>query len=282
MSGLPPLNAEPGTPAHEWAAKTTSALDPDPGTPTANTINPTTRQLFEEKNLRPGTTASDTLGNPPPPAPETPGREVPGAYPNEAELQPRGQEINQTMSQTASKAAGTASDLAHSAQQAAATYIPMAAQTVGSYLPKSVVDTFSTYVRKYTAFDAAPSPVLSRFPAAGVSNPQGEVRASEHDKVHATSLPSTELAGQYAGEQTDGAGALPGALTENEVTKLPDERNTSIPTAGTMAATAAGTAAVATGTAAGYTYAAANSAKDTVAGTAQTAKERVTQEGKSR
>ena len=61
MSGLPPLSAEPGTPAHEWAAKTTSALEPNPGAPASTTMNPTTRQLFEEKNMRPGTTAADPL-----------------------------------------------------------------------------------------------------------------------------------------------------------------------------------------------------------------------------
>lgn len=256
MAGLPPLSAEPGTPAHEWAAKTTSALDPNPDTPSVATMNPTTRQLFEEKNLRPGTTATETFGNPPPPALDTPGRQVPGAYPDETEMQTRGQEITQAMSQTASKAAETATSLAQSAQQAAATYFPKAAETVGAYLPKSVVDTVSSYV-------------------PGVSNPQGDVRASEHDKVHATSLPSTELAGQYAGEHTDGAGALPGPVTESEVSKLPDERNATVPTAGTMAAVAAGTAGVAAGTAAGYTYSAAQNAKQTVTGTAAAAKERV-------
>jgi len=95
--------------------------------------------------------------------------------------------------------------------------------------------------------------------------------------MHTTSLPSTELAGQYAGEHTEGAGALPGPVTESEVSKLPDERNATVPTAGTMAASVVGTAAVATGAATGYTYAAAQSAKDTVSGTAQAAKERVTQ-----
>ncbi|GJE89119.1 hypothetical protein PsYK624_052130 [Phanerochaete sordida] len=305
MSGLPPLSAEPGTPAHEWAAKTTSALEPSPAAPASTTMNPTTRQLFEEKNMRPGTTATDPLANPtsesfaqPPSVPlakpisdplaqpvhdplakpmseplakpvfepltspvsepftqpassalDTPGREVPGAYPDERELEPRGAEINRTMAETASTAAATAGGFAQSAQQAAATYLPKAAETVGAYLPKSVVDTMSSYV-------------------PGMSNPQGAVQASEHDKIHTTSLPSTELAGQFAGERTDGAGALPGPVGESEVSKLPDERNATVPTAGTMAATAVGAAGVAAGTAAGYGYSAAQSAKDTAAGAA--------------
>ncbi|EKM52498.1 uncharacterized protein PHACADRAFT_31008 [Phanerochaete carnosa HHB-10118-sp] len=260
MSGLPPLNAETGTPSHEWAAKTTSALDPNPVTPPAATMNPTTRQLFEEKNLRPGTTATETLGNPPPPSLplDTPGREVPGAYPRDGELQARGEDITQTMSQHASNATETASSFAHTAQQAAATYFPKAAEAVGAYLPKSVMDTVSSYV-------------------PGVNNPQGEVRASEHDKPHATSLPSTELAGHFTGERTDGAGALPGPVTESEVSRLPDERNATVPTAGNMAAVAAGTAAVATGAATGYAYSAAQSAKDNVQGAAGAAKDTVVQ-----
>ena len=140
MAGLPPLSAEPGTPAHEWAAKTTSALDPNPDTPPVAIINPTTRQLFEEKNLRPGTTATETFGNPQPSVLDTPGREVPGAYPDETELQSRGQEITQVMSQTASKAAETATTLAHSAQQAAAT-IEQARKLIGQQIaPWSALD----------------------------------------------------------------------------------------------------------------------------------------------
>ena len=149
MSGIPPHLDTPvsAEPAGEWAAKTTSALNP--GTPPTS-VNPTTAQLFEEKNLRPGTVqptvegAGFTSGT----ALDTPGREVPGAYPNEQELQSRGQEITQTVSETASKAAEAAGGFAQTVQEAAATYLPKAAETVGQYLPKSVVDTVSTYVRK--------------------------------------------------------------------------------------------------------------------------------------
>ena len=143
MSGLPPLSAEPGTPAHEWAAKTTTALDPSPSSPATQTMNPTTRQLFEEKNMRPGTTA-DTFGNAGalPLEDRTPSQDIPGAFPNQEELQARGQEVMQAASETASK-------VAQSVQDTAATYLPMAAGTVGAYLPKSVVDTVSGYIRMY-------------------------------------------------------------------------------------------------------------------------------------
>ena len=285
MSGLPPLSAETGTPAHEWAAKTTSALDPNPSTPPTTTMNPTTRQLVEEKSLRPGTieaTAMDPLapatscvehvqvdrvpGESAPytaiSASGTPAKEVPGAYPTGQEMQSQGQEITQTMSATANKAAQTASSLAHSVQETAATYLPKAAETVGAYLPKSVVDTVSSYVRKWH------HPVVEGFVqillSAIISNPQREVRASEHDKVHVTSLPSTELTGQYPHEHVDGVGALPGSVNESDVAKVPDERDTPVPTVGGVAAMAVGATAAAAGTAAGTAYAAKDKAQEVV------------------
>lgn len=48
--------------------------------------------------------------------------------------------------------------------------------------------------------------------------------ASTHDATHTISLPSTELAGAGTSERVGGAGALPGRLGEEGVTKLPDER----------------------------------------------------------
>lgn len=48
--------------------------------------------------------------------------------------------------------------------------------------------------------------------------------ASHNDTVHKTSYPSTELTGAGTGEHIGGAGALPGVLGEDGVTKLPDER----------------------------------------------------------
>lgn len=156
MSGLPPLSAEPGTPAAEWAAKTTTALEPNPGTPPTRTMNPTTRQLFEEKNLRPGTVASDPLANPPTStAQRTPSQEVPGAFPSDA-VEPEargGQEIMQNATDTANRVAQTV-------QETAAVYLPKAAETIGQYLPKGVVDTMSTYMRTcfWCCLDSSPCP----------------------------------------------------------------------------------------------------------------------------
>ncbi|KIP06907.1 hypothetical protein PHLGIDRAFT_128011 [Phlebiopsis gigantea 11061_1 CR5-6] len=233
MSVLPPLSAEPGTPAHEWAAKTTIALEPDRSTPIIHSMNPTTHQLFEEKNMRPGTTA-DAFGNAPvvPHDDRTPSQDIPGAFPNQEELQARGQEVMQTASEAASK-------FAQSVQNTAATYIPIAAETVGAYLPKSVVDRVSGYI-------------------PGMTNPQGDVLASEHDHLHTKSMPSTELTGYGTGEHVGGAGALPGPITESGVTRLPDERDGSW-----QVPTAAGAAATATAAAAGAAGAVKETAQDT-------------------
>jgi hypothetical protein len=75
-----------------------------------------------------------------------------------------------------------------------------AKETVAPYLPAALVGTAAS--------------------AAGVS-----VVASEHDRQHTTSLPSTELAGARAGEHVDGVGALPGSLNQSSVALLPEERN---------------------------------------------------------
>ncbi|THG97128.1 hypothetical protein EW026_g4811 [Hermanssonia centrifuga] len=253
MSGIPPqLDAEPGTPAREWAAKTASALDPSltktttftttskpAGTvmtePVGTSMNPTTRQMFEEKNMRPGTIAPETfsMSNTIPPSVTTPGYEVPGAYPSNEDTTAHGESITNT-------AVNTAQRVAESVSNGASTYLPAAAHTAAQYLPKSFVDSVSAYM-------------------PGASNPQDEaVMASEHDKLHKKSLPSTELTGQRNREYTEGVGSLPGPIVESEVAKLPDERNATIPTA-------EGATAI---------------AKDTVHGAAQTAysaKDRVAQ-----
>lgn len=128
---------------------------------------------------------------------------------------------------------------------------------------------------------------------AGVSNPQGNVIASEHDHPHAKSLPSTEVAGAMSGEHVGGAGALPGPVGESEVAKVPDEKNATVPTASGMVAAATGAAVGATAAVAGAAQYAkesaqgaastaqntAKSAKDTVVGTAQQAKEKAYETG---
>lgn len=219
MSGIPPqVQAQLGTPATEWAVKTTTALEPEPGTPNAFSVNPTTQQLFEEKNMRPGGVVTETFTSS---AVSTPGNEFPGAYPNEKEMRPApGESIVNTVTETAGKVAQSVSDTAQ-------TYLPMAAERVGQYLPKSVADTMSTYI-------------------PGV-NPQGTVIASEHDTTHTTSLPSTELMGAPAREHVGGVGALPGAVNESAVPKLPEERSgNQIPTLAGAAVTAKETAQQAT------------------------------------
>ena len=140
MSGIPPqLDVHPGTPTGEWAVKTTSALQPEPAA-TANgaSTNPTTAQLFEEKNMRPGTTAETGLAS----AVSTPGHEFPGAFPNKQEAKPVGSEITDSVTETANRVAQTVTETAQA-------YVPAAAETIGQYLPKSVADKMSEYIRKY-------------------------------------------------------------------------------------------------------------------------------------
>lgn len=147
MAGIPPqLPLKPVTPSSEWAATTTSALKPDAETSNVASINPTTRQLFEEKNMRPGSTATETFSSPlVTVGSSTPGREVPGAYPatpgdETKDFQTKGQQLT-------SQAADAAVSVAHTVQGAAATYLPMAAETVGQYLPKGMADTLASYIR---------------------------------------------------------------------------------------------------------------------------------------
>lgn len=146
MSAIPPrLEAEPGTPAREWAVKNTSAFDTQPPPAVeanASTMNPTTAQLFEQKNMRPGTVAEETV-NTQPSAVSTPGNEFPGAYPHKQDAKPAGSEITAAVTDTASKIAQTVS-------QTAQTYGPMAAETITQYLPKSVADKVSEYSASHT------------------------------------------------------------------------------------------------------------------------------------
>ncbi len=145
MSGIPPqLDVHPGTPTGEWAVKTTSALQPQPAaTANAATTNPTTAQLFEEKNMRPGTVAESTFAPTSASVVSTPGQEFPGAYPNKQEAKPVGSEIAETVT-------GTANSFAQSVSETAQTYVPAAAEMIGQYLPKSVTDKMSEYIRTCT------------------------------------------------------------------------------------------------------------------------------------
>ena len=140
MSGIPPqLDVEPGTPTGEWAVKTSSALQPEPAeTANATSTNPTTAQLFEAKNMRPGTTTETSMAS----AASTPGNEFPGAFPHKQEAKPVGSEITDTVTETANKVAQTVA-------QTAQVYVPAAAEKIGQYLPKSVADKMSEYIRAY-------------------------------------------------------------------------------------------------------------------------------------
>lgn len=56
------------------------------------------------------------------------------------------------------------------------------------------------------------------------AGPGEGVKASEHDILHKTSLPSQELGGALPREHVGGVGSLPGASTEKSVALVPDEQ----------------------------------------------------------
>lgn len=208
--------------------------------------------------MRPGTVAESTFAPTSASVVSTPGQEFPGAYPNKQEAKPVGSEIAETVT-------GTANSFAQSVSETAQTYVPAAAEMIGQYLPKSVTDKMSEYIRtcNYLCHRRSLSLTVN---LAGMTNPQGAVKASENDIVHDKSLPSTELTGAGAREHVGGVGALPGSLAESSVTKLPDERTgTAIP------ATVAGAAVAATE--------AAKGTAEKVQNTAYDAKDRVTHGG---
>ena len=71
------------------------------------------------------------------------------------------------------------------------------------------------YITYYAPLPAGPTSVVSG----------STVRASAADQPHETSLPSTETSGALPTEHVGGTGALPGHVSEEAVTKLPDERS---------------------------------------------------------
>ena len=71
------------------------------------------------------------------------------------------------------------------------------------------------YTTDYVPCPAGPTSVVSG----------STVRASAADQQHETSLPSTETSGASPKEHVGGTGALPGHVSEEAVTKLPDERS---------------------------------------------------------
>jgi len=81
--------------------------------------------------------------------------------------------------------------------------------TAKQYLPTSVVNTVGTLLGGSNGNSTATD---------------NEVRASEHDIYHKTSLPSQELRGALPREHVGGVGSLPGASVEKSVALLPDEQ----------------------------------------------------------
>ena len=126
MSGLPPtIDAETGTPAHEWAQSTTTAAfareDPAPAA---------------DSSVPPGVqkTASTV---------STPGHEVPGAYPSESgvldtqAITEAAKSALNSVTTTAQQYLPVAQETAAQAAQAAAAAASQATQAAQSYLCES-------------------------------------------------------------------------------------------------------------------------------------------------
>ncbi|CAL1697557.1 unnamed protein product [Somion occarium] len=244
MTGIPPTipqdTTQPHTPAHEWASKTTSMLDPDT-TNTASSMNPTTKDMLELEHPPP---AQATLSGSS--AASTPG--FPGAYHEDREEK-------------------SVQDAAQSVGETAAQYLPKSVvDTVAGYMParpppgtirasehdvphqKSLPSTELTgqgsheHVAGVGALPGSISEVsVARLPddrsqtATPIpTRPQpASVRASTHDVPHQKSLPSTELTGQGSREHVAGVGSLPGNVSETSVARLPDDRSQTVtPTPG--------------------------------------------------
>ncbi|KAI0364169.1 hypothetical protein BV20DRAFT_974757 [Pilatotrama ljubarskyi] len=264
MSGLPPkIDAEPGTPANEWARSTTTAafsrVEPAPALSSSTndtSVQPTSAGVSIAA-------AHDAQKGPFDPKaynmnPTTPGDNIPGAYPTtpgEQAAKPNIPISTDTVKETARSAAETATSIAQSA-----------AHTAAQYLPQGVVDTVSSYM-----------------PSSSATATMNTARASEHDAEHTTSFPSREITGASSGEHIGGVGSLPGPITESAVPKLPEERadNEKYPTAAGAAATIAGVAYAVKDRVVGSVpstqdaQAVTQTAKETVQGTTQVAKEKV-------
>jgi hypothetical protein len=179
----PVLKPSLGTPSNEWAKEITASIDPS------------TRET--PQNTTSGQPISQSPG-------VTPGSELPGAFPN------RGQ------GETSTDATNITETIVDTAKY---------------YLPTSVANTVETFLGKplFSNVRQEDSPNLT-YPKGGNNNnstgttgSDKEVRASEHDVYHKTSLPSQELRGTLPREHVGGVGSLPGASIERSVALLPDE-----------------------------------------------------------
>ncbi|KZV66335.1 hypothetical protein PENSPDRAFT_654961 [Peniophora sp. CONT] len=215
------LDEAVATPSSEWAEATRAALEDKtapigsgtstttaapggtaPVIPSSSTL-PTGASSTTAPGTSSTTTAPQISGVPIAVDPQTPGLNVPGAYPSPHEAIPDGpvdtsaiaQDVN-NMVQEARERLPAQEDLQQAAQDMAQTATNFAHAAAG-YLPKSIGDA-----------------VAGMLPTA---------QASENDAIHAKSLPTQETHGAQPGEKVGGVGALPGSVDEAAVAKLPGD-----------------------------------------------------------
>jgi len=187
-------------------------LSAETGTPASEWAHSTTTAAFArddpapalDSSLPPGIVGTQSSVS-------TPGGEFPGAYPTSPSSEFGTGTSTGTGSLNAQGLTDTAKNAVQTVTTTAAQYVPVAKNLVGS--------------------------VSSYLPGTG-STTNGDVRASEHDDPHATSLPTSETQGALEREHVGGTGALPGSVAEERVTKLPDE---DVSTTATSLTTQAGT-----------------------------------------
>ena len=149
MSGIPHTipkdTTQPGlgTPADEWASKTTSMLEPHT-TNVVSLINSTSRHSSDEtfNQDHPNSEAQSTFVNSS--VVSTPGVQLPGAY----HPGPEEQTGSLDYKDAANKVSESIQQAAQSVGTTAASYLPAAAQ----YLPTSVVETVANYIREWFSF----------------------------------------------------------------------------------------------------------------------------------
>ncbi|KDQ50839.1 hypothetical protein JAAARDRAFT_548721 [Jaapia argillacea MUCL 33604] len=233
---------KPGTPPHEWAAETTSALsNPTPLPPPASQhtndapfthsssaaypaaqgagaqgSHPNKGAFQSASSVEPGHNTQGFFTNPvssdpAAPAPETPGLEFPGSFPRSSNAEVIGQP-GELKGMT--KEAG---NQAHGFVDSARGYLPSEDQlrevgeSMKGYLPASVAS--------YLPGSSHPHPPTNSNTSDTSTLTPHKATASENDTVHTRSLPSTETSGTTPADKSGGAGALPGMVGEEDVVK---------------------------------------------------------------